>query len=71
MIYMKAEVLGFYRPDVMALVETWLKGDEVIDIERYLWFGRNRKSLHRKAVRGSGGIGCLLHKEVLEGSRSR
>ena len=40
------------------------------DIERYLWFGRNRKSLHRKAVRGSGGIGYLLHKEVLEGSRS-
>ena len=68
---MKAEVLGFYRPDVMALVETWLKGDEVIDIERYLWFGRNRNSLHRKGVRGSGGIGCLLHKEVLEGSRSR
>ncbi len=30
---MRAEVLDFYRPDVMALVETWLKGDEVIDVE--------------------------------------
>ena len=45
---MKAEVLGFYRPDVMALVETWLKGDEVIDIERYLWFGRNSLCIERE-----------------------
>ena len=49
---MRAEVLDFYRPDVMALVETWLKEDEVIDVKGYLWFGRNRRSLHRKAVRG-------------------
>ena len=24
----RAEVMKFYRPDVIALVETWLKGEE-------------------------------------------
>ena len=27
-LYIRAEVIDFYRPDIMALVETWLKGDE-------------------------------------------
>ena len=64
----RAEVLdSVYRLDVIALVETWLKGDEVIGVECYVWFGRNRRSLHRKAVRGSGGVGLLIHTEELEG----
>ena len=25
--YIRGEVIDFYRPDVMVLVETWLKGD--------------------------------------------
>ena len=25
---MRAKVIDFYRPDVVALVETWLKGEE-------------------------------------------
>ena len=39
----------------------------MIDVKGYLWFGQNRRSLHRKAVRGSGGVGLLIRKEVLEG----
>ena len=26
----RAEVIDFYRPDIVALVETWLKGDEEV-----------------------------------------
>ena len=32
---MRAEVLHFYKPDVVALVETWLKGEEEIGVEGY------------------------------------
>ena len=63
---MRAEVLDFYKPDVVALVETWLKGEEEIGVKGYRWFGRNRRRLHRKAVRGLGGVGLLVHEEVLE-----
>ena len=63
---MRAEVIDFYRPSVMALVEAWLKREEEIVVEGYRWFGRNRRSLHTKAVRGSGGVGLLVCEEVLE-----
>ena len=29
---MRAEVIGYYKTDVLALAETWLKGDEVINV---------------------------------------
>ena len=45
-------------------METWLKGEKEIVVEGYVWFGRNRKSLYRRAVRGSGGL--LVCEEVLE-----
>ena len=64
---MRARVVDFYRPDIMAVVETWLRGEEVIEVDGYRWFGRNRKGLHWKAVRGSGGVGLLIREEVLEG----
>ena len=52
--------------DVKAEVETCLKGEEEIVVEGYRWFGCNRCTLHRKAVRGSGGVGVLIRKEVLK-----
>ena len=51
---MRAEVIDYYRPDVIALVETWLEGEEETVVEGYRWFGCNRRTLHRKAVRGGG-----------------
>ena len=63
---MRTKVIDFYKPDVVALVETWLRGEEEIVVEGYRWFGRNRRNLHRKAVRGSGGVGLLVREEVLE-----
>ena len=54
---MRSKVVALYRPDVIAVVETWLKGEEVIEVDGYRWVGQNRKGLHRKAVRGSGSVG--------------
>ena len=55
---LRAEVINFYRPDIVALVKTWLKGDEEVVVDGYKWFGNNRKHLHRKAVRGSVELEC-------------
>ena len=63
---MREEVLDYYKPDILALVETWLKGREEIVVDGYKWFGCNRHTLHRKAVRGSGGVGVLIREEVLK-----
>ena len=63
---MRAKVVDLYRPDIIAVVETWLRGEEVIEVDGYRWVGRNRRGLHRKAVRGSGGVGLLIKEEVLE-----
>ena len=53
------------RDLTIALVKPGLKGDEEVVVEGYRWCGHNRKHLHRKAVRGSGGVGVLVREEVL------
>ena len=35
----RTEVKDFYKPDVVALMETWLKGEKEIVVEGYWWFG--------------------------------
>ena len=59
----RAEVIDFYRTDVEAVVVTWLKGEEEIVVEGYRWFGRNRRRLHSRAVRGQVGLGCWFVKK--------
>ena len=63
---MRAKVVDLYRPGVIAVVETWLTGEEAIEVDGYARVGQNRKGLHRKVVRGSGGVGLLIKEEVLE-----
>ncbi len=50
-------MIGIYKPDVVAL-----KGEEEIAMEGYRWFGRNRRSLHWKAVRGQVEMNCWFVK---------
>ena len=35
-------------------------------MDSYRRFGRNQRSLHRKTARGFGGVGLLVHEEMLE-----
>ena len=44
----RVEVIDSYRPDIVPLVEPWLKGDEEVVVEGYKWSGNNRKHLYRK-----------------------
>ena len=50
---------------MIGVVESWLRGDEEASFEGYKWFGNNRKSIHKRAVRGSGGVGVLVREPLL------
>ena len=63
---MRSAVIGFYSPDVVAVVKSWLKGEDEAMVEGYKWFGNNRKHLHKNTVRGPGGVGILVKDEVLK-----
>ena len=62
----KLECISKAGVDILCLTETHLCGNEVINLPGYMWFGHNRKSVHKKAWRGSGGVGVLVANYVLE-----
>ena len=44
------------KPDIVAVVETHLKGKEGVEIRGYEWVGEN----FEQALRGSRGVGFLI-----------
>ena len=35
-------------------------------MDNYQWFGSNRKDIHRRAVRSSGGVGFFIHDRIMK-----
>lgn len=52
--------------DIMGLCETFLRSSDIINIEGYKWFGNNRTSISKRAVRGSGGVGPLVKDSMFD-----
>ena len=52
--------------DIICLCETFLKDEQIIEVPDYTWFGNNRKSISKRACRGSGGVGILIRDSVLK-----
>ena len=52
--------------DILCLCETFLVGKQEIQLSNYLWCANNRKTISRRVVRGSGGVGILVHKSILQ-----
>ena len=50
--------------DIVVLSETFLKDENVVVIDQYTWIAHNREELDARAVRGSGGVGVLVHQRV-------
>jgi len=46
--------------DLLCVCETFLRGNDGINIPGYRWFGNNRLNISKRAVRGSGGVGILI-----------
>ena len=51
--------------DILCVNETFLVENDDIKITDYVWLGHNRLNIHKRAKRGSGGVGILLHNRVL------
>ena len=61
---MKELVIKHLNLDIFALCETFLTGTNEVNIEGYKGFGNNRSMLHKKATRGSGGVGVLIKNDI-------
>ena len=48
------------KPDIIAISETNLKGDEVLNYLGYIWEGEN----HRNARKADTGVGFLIKKDI-------
>ena len=63
---MRNNCVKFLNYDILAIAETHLKVKNNICVENYTWFGHNRKSNHRNARSGSGGVGFLVNNDFLK-----
>ena len=52
------------RLDLLFVQETWLSGDDDLEIEGYHWLGRNRTKIDPDAPHDSGGSGVLVHDSI-------
>ena len=59
-------MIEFYKPDVVAVVESWLTGEDEVVMDGYRWIRQNRRRLHKNAVRGLGGVGGLEKEDLLK-----
>ncbi|XP_071136614.1 uncharacterized protein [Mytilus edulis] len=59
------EVLEHLSCDIIGVCETFLIGKNKINIDGYHFYGNNRKINHKKAKRGSGGVGVFV-KDIIE-----
>ena len=64
---LKESVILETNLDIMCWCETFLKSSEIISIGGYKWFGNNRTSISKRAVRGSGGVGVLVKESMFDG----
>ena len=51
--------------DIFCVVETFLKNTETLRIDGYTFYGHNRGDLHKRAKRGSGGVGIFVRNQLL------
>ena len=61
---LKVHLIKHLNFDIIALCETFLTEDNIIDIDNYSWFGNNRLNIDKHATRGSGGVGMLVKNEI-------
>ena len=58
---LREEIIRNVNSNIIGISETHLSGDDIIELDGYIWMGKNRK-LVKKA---SGGVGFLIREELL------
>ena len=61
----REQVLISSDSDIFCVVETFLKNKETLNVSGYTFYGHNRVNLHRRAKRGSGGVGIFVRNQLL------
>ena len=41
-----------------------MKNENILNLDNYTWYGNNRKNIHIKAPKASGGVGIFVHHRV-------
>ncbi len=48
------------------MAETHLLKSDILQLSGYRWFGSNRRGVHVRAKRGSGGVGFFVKDELCQ-----
>ena len=51
--------------DIIGISKTHLVRDDCLSVPGYKWFGHNRTTLHKRALRRSGGAGWLIKDSII------
>ena len=51
---------------IIGVAETQLNNNDCIEVNNYIWIGHNRKLRKKKAMWASGGVGVLVHKDLVD-----
>lgn len=62
----RKRVLQYSQCDISALTDTFLRGEERLNIQGYVLCGHNRTAFHKNTTRGSVGVDVLVKKSILE-----
>ena len=61
---LRKELVTYLDLDIIGIAETHLMNEKLLEIDGYTWFGNNRKNIHIKAKKGSGGVGFLIRNDL-------
>ena len=57
---LRKQLLEHVKPDIIFIIESKLKGEDVIHFPGYKWYGLNRKNQLKSSKCGSGGVGIFI-----------
>ena len=61
----RKEIIRKHGSSIYVILESHLLADEKLVIDGYEWFGHNRRDISTRAWSGSGGVGFLVKRELL------
>ena len=59
-------IISSLNCDIFCVNETFFRVNETVSLDGYIFYGHNRKNIHRNAKRGSGGVGVFVKSELLQ-----
>ena len=61
---LRCNIISLTNIDVVMISETHLKDNDLISIPDFTWFGFNRRGIHKKARKASGGVGIFVRDSL-------